>query len=92
MPNPACQGIAAQIRASLVKVGGEALAEAIFQERHGHPISHVGIPAEQNSRVVYSAALVPVPPHPEAARAWLAFIGTDAAFAALAPFGFQRVR
>lgn len=132
MPNPAFEGIAGQIRTSLVKAGGQALAEAvygtkvadgtavltrihhrqtplllmqglgqagvtwtseaIFQERHGHPISHVGIPAGQNSRAVYSAALVPAPPHPEAARAWLAFIGTDAAFAALAPFGFQRVR
>jgi len=29
MPNPAFEGIAAQIRSSLVKVGGEALAEAV---------------------------------------------------------------
>jgi ABC-type molybdate transport system substrate-binding protein len=132
MPNPAFEGIAAQIRSSLVKVGGDALAEAvyggkvadgttvltrihhrqtplflmqglgqagvtwtseaIFGERQGHPIAHVAIPPEQNSRAVYSAALVSSPPHPEAARAWLDFIGTDAAFAALAPFGFQRVR
>jgi len=65
-------------------------AEAIFQEQQGHPIAHVDIPAEQNTRAIYSAAMVPVAPHPQAARDWLTFIRTDAAFAALAPFGFQR--
>lgn len=129
MPNPAFEGVAAQIRASLVKAGGEALAtvvydtkvaagttvltrihhrqtplflmqaigqagvtwtsEAIFQERVGHPIEHIAIPAEQNTRAIYSAALVNGAPHAEAARAWLAFLGTDSAFAALAPFGFR---
>ena len=131
MPNPAFEGVAAQIRASLVKVGGEELAkavyetkvadgsavltrihhrqtplflmqglgqagvtwtsEAIFQEQQGHPISHVAIPAGQNTRAVYSAAIVPGAPHEQAARAWLDFIRSDAAFAALAPFGFQRL-
>ncbi len=131
MPNPAFEGVAAQIRASLVKVGGEDLAsavyakkvadgstvltrihhrqtplflmqglgqagvtwtsEALFQEQQGHPISHVVIPPEQNTRAVYSAAIVAGAPHMEAARAWLTFIRSDAAFAALAPFGFQRV-
>ena len=131
MPNPALEGVAAQIRASLVKVGGEELAkavyetkvadgstvltrihhrqtplflmqglgqagvtwtsEAIFQEQQGHPISHVAIPAGQNTRAVYSAAVVPGAPHEQAARAWLDFIRSDAAFVALAPFGFQRL-
>lgn len=131
MPNPAFEGVAAQIRASLVKVGGEALAsavytakvtdgttvltrihhrqtplflmqglgqagvtwtsEALFQEQQGHPISHVAIPPEQNTRAVYSAAIVTGAPHMEAAQAWLTFILSDAAFAALEPFGFQRV-
>jgi len=131
MPNPAFEGVAQQIRAALVKAGGEALAqavydtkvadgttvltrihhrqtplllmqgagqagvtwasEAIFQERQGNPISHVAIPADQNTRAVYSAALVSNAPHAEAARAWLDFIRSDAAFAALAPFGFQRI-
>jgi ABC-type molybdate transport system substrate-binding protein len=130
MPNPAFEGVAQQIRASLVKAGGEALAqavydtkvsagttvltrihhrqtplflmqglgeagvtwssEAIFQERQGHPIAHVAIPAEQNTRAIYSAAMVPDAPHADAARAWLEFIRSDAGFAALAPFGFQR--
>ena len=131
MPNPAFEGVAAQIRASLVKAGGEDLAsavyskkvtdgstvltrihhrqtplflmqglgqagvtwtsEALFQEQQGHPIAHVAIPAEQNTRAVYSAAVVTGAPHADAAQAWLTFIRSDAAFAALAPFGFQRV-
>jgi len=130
MPNPAFEGVAQQIRASLVKAGGEALAhevydskvaagtavltrihhrqtplllmqglgqagvtwtsEAIFQEQQGHPISHVAIPAEQNTRAIYSAAIVTGAPHAAAARDWLDFIRSDAAFAILAPFGFQR--
>jgi ABC-type molybdate transport system substrate-binding protein len=131
MPNPAFEGVAQQIRASLVKAGGESLAqavydtkvaagttvltrihhrqtplflmqglgqagvtwssEAIFQERQGHPIAHVAIPTEQNTRAIYSAAMVAGAPHADAARAWLKFIHSDAAFAALAPFGFQRL-
>jgi ABC-type molybdate transport system substrate-binding protein len=131
MPNPAFEGVAAQIRASLVKAGGEDLAsavysrkvtngstvltrihhrqtplflmqglgqagvtwtsEALFQEQQGHPITHVAIPAEQNTRAVYSAAVVTGAPHADAAQAWLTFIRSDAAFAALVTFGFQRV-
>jgi len=130
MPNPAFEGVAQQIRASLVKAGGETLAhavydtkvaagtailthihhrqtplllmqgqvqagvtwtsEALFQEQQGHPIAHLAIPAEQNTRAIYSAAIVAGAPHPDAARDWLAFIRSDEAFAALAPFGFQR--
>jgi molybdate transport system substrate-binding protein len=131
MPNPAFEGVARQIRASLVKAGGEALAqavydskvaagmtvltrihhrqtprflmqglgqagvtwrsEAIFQEQHGNAIGHVDIPADQNTSAIYSAAIVSDATHMDAARAWLSFLRSDAAFAALAPFGFQRV-
>jgi ABC-type molybdate transport system substrate-binding protein len=66
-------------------------SEAIFQERQGHAITHVDIPPEQNARAIYSAAMVSGAAHAEAARAWLSFIRSDAAFAAMAPFGFQRV-
>jgi molybdate transport system substrate-binding protein len=130
MPNPAFEGVARQIRASLVKAGGEALAEAvygikvqsgetiltrihhrqtplflmqglaetgvtwrseaIFQEKIGNPIGHVDIPAEQNTLAVYSAALVPDAPHLEAARAWLEFIKSDAAFRVFEQYGFRR--
>jgi ABC-type Fe3+ transport system substrate-binding protein len=65
-------------------------SEAIFQEKQGHPITHVDIRADQNVRAIYSAAMVTGAPHAAAAKAWLAFIRSDAAFAALAPFGFQR--
>ena len=131
MPNPAFEGVAQQIRASLMKGGGEALAqavydtkvsagttiltrihhrqtplllmqglgqagvtwtsEAIFQEQQGHPIAHVAIPAEQNTRAIYSAAMVSDAPHQEAAHAWLTFIRSDVAFAVLVPYGFQHV-
>ncbi len=130
MPNPEFEGVARQIRASLVKAGGEALAEsvygkkvrdgetvltrihhrqtpllimqhlveagvtwkseAIFQEQIGNPISRVDIPAELNTIAQYSAAMVAGAPHPEAARAWLEFIRSDGAFAALQPYGFVR--
>jgi len=130
MPNPAWEGVAAQIKAALTKAGGEALAqrvygakvedgttvltkihhrqtplwlrqgvvqagvtwksEAIFQEQSGAAISHVTIPADQNVVAVYSAAMVAGAAHPEAAKAWLDFIHSDAAFAILAPYGFLR--
>jgi molybdate transport system substrate-binding protein len=130
MPNPEFEGVARQIRASLVKAGGEALAErvygekvrdgetvltrihhrqtpvllmqhlveagvtwkseAIFQEKIGNPIGRVDIPTDVNTIAQYSAAMVPDAPHPEAARAWLKFISSDAAFAAFAPYGFKR--
>ena len=129
-PIPQFEGVARQIRASLVKAGGEALAEAvygakvrngetiltrihhrqtplflmqrlaeagvtwrseaIFQEKIGNPIGHVDIPAEHNTLAVYSAAMVPDAPHPEAARAWLEFIRSDAAFKVFEPYGFRR--
>jgi len=130
MPNPAFEGIARQIRSSLVKAGGEALAhavyetkveegttiltrihhrqtplflmqglgtagvtwksEAIFQETIGHAITHIVIPPEQNTKAVYSAAMVANAPHADAAKVWLAFIRSDAAFAVFKPYGFER--
>jgi molybdate transport system substrate-binding protein len=130
MPNPTFEGVARQIRASLVKAGGEALAalvydkkvkggetvltrihhrqtplllmhhlveagvtwksEAVFQEEIGNPIGHVDIPPEQNTVANYSAAMVPGAPHPDAARAWLAFIVSDDAFKILDHYGFKR--
>jgi ABC-type molybdate transport system substrate-binding protein len=130
MPNPQFEGVARQIRASLVRAGGETLAEtvygakvrngetvltrihhrqtplylmqhlveagvtwrseAIFQEEFGNPIGHVEIPVEHNTLAVYSAAMVPDAPHPAAARAWLDFIGSDAAFKVLAHYDFKR--
>lgn len=130
MPNPAFEGVARQIRASLVKAGGEGLAnavydakvkegmavltrihhrqtplflmqgvgmagvtwtsEALFQEQAGHPISHIAIPAEQNTRAIYSAAMVAGAPHPAAARAWLGFIRSEPALRIFERYGFRR--
>ena len=56
----------------------------------GNPIGRVGIPTKVNTIAQYSAALVADAPHPEAARAWLQFIGSEGAFAAFAPYGFKR--
>ena len=131
MPNPAFEGVARQIRSSLVKAGGDDLAkavydtkvadgttvltrihhrqtplflmqgvgqagvtwtsEALFQEQIGSPITHIPITEDLNTRAIYSAAMVTGAAHPEAVKAWLAFIRSDAAFAVMAPYGFQRI-
>jgi ABC-type molybdate transport system substrate-binding protein len=130
MPNPEFEGVASQIRASLVKAGDEALAElvygkkvrdgetvltrihhrqtplflmqhlveagitwrseAIFQEEIGNPIGHIDIPTEINTLANYSAAMVAGATLAEAARAWLDFVGSDAAFKILEHYGFRR--
>ena len=130
MPNPQFEGVARQIRISLVKAGGETLAslvydtkvkdgttiltrihhrqtplflmeglgqagvtwtsEAIFQEQAGHKIAHVAVPAAENTTAIYAAALVKHAAHPEAAKAWLAFIRSDAAFEIFQRYGFKR--
>ncbi|MDE2516622.1 MAG: substrate-binding domain-containing protein [Rhodospirillales bacterium] len=130
MPNPRYEGVARQIKASFVKAGGEALAqavyatkvqngmtilthvhhrqtplylmqglaqagvtwksEAIFQEQAGHPISHVDIPAAQNTTAIYAGALVRGAAHPAAGKAWLHFVQSDAAIAIFEKYGFRR--
>jgi molybdate transport system substrate-binding protein len=129
MPNPEFEGIARQIKISLTKAGGEALAkavyetkvadrstfltrihhrqtplflmqhivdagvtwqsEALFQEQAGHPITHVEIPASENTTAIYAGAEVKGAAHPEAARSWLDFIHSSAALAIFARYGFQ---
>ncbi len=129
MPNPAWEGIARQVQATLVKVGGDSLktlvyetkvrdgstiltqihhrqsplflmqgradagitwkSEAIFQEEAGHPISHVDIPAADNTTAVYAAAVVKGAPHPAAAKAWLAFLRSPQALAIFERYGFK---
>ena len=74
----------------LVDAGVSWKSEAIFQEEIGNPIGHVDIPDEHNTLAIYSAAMVPGAAHPEAARAWLDFIQSDAAFGVLARYDFKR--
>jgi ABC-type molybdate transport system substrate-binding protein len=129
MPNPAFEGVARQIQASLVKAGGTALeqavyktgvangttilthihhrqtplflmqgladagitwkSEAIFQEQAGHPISDVPIPAADNTTAIYAGAMVKGAAHPDAAKAWLAFIHSPAALAIFESYDFK---
>ncbi len=130
MPNPEFEGVTRQIKASLVKAGGDALAktvyedkvrdgstvltqihhrqtalflmqdradagvlwksEALFQEQIGHPLTHVDIPDAENTTAIYAGALVSGAPHPQAARKWLAFIHSPAAFQIFQRYGFGK--
>ncbi|WP_429289551.1 substrate-binding domain-containing protein [Paraburkholderia sp. CI3] len=65
-------------------------SEARFQEQIGHPIEHVDIPAEDNSRETYAGAIAKHAPHEEAARRWLDFIRSPEAFAVFERYGFKR--
>ncbi len=129
MPNPAFEGIARQIEASLRKAGGAELdnkvyrtgvrtgttilthihhrqtplflmqglaeagvtwkSEAIFQEKIGHPIGHVDIPAKYNTTAIYAGAVVKGAAHIAAAKAWLDFIHSPAALAIFERYGFR---
>jgi ABC-type molybdate transport system substrate-binding protein len=64
-------------------------SEAIFQEQSGHPISHVDIPADQNTTAIYAGAMVKRAVHPEAARLWLTFIHSAPALAIFERYGFK---
>ncbi|GLQ99317.1 substrate-binding domain-containing protein [Dyella mobilis] len=65
-------------------------SEAVFQEQAGHPISHVAIPATQNTTAIYAAAIVKSAAHAEAARRWLDFIRSEQSLAIFERFGFKR--
>jgi ABC-type molybdate transport system substrate-binding protein len=53
-------------------------SKAMFQEQSGHPITHVDIPADQNTTAIDAGATVKGAAHPEAARLWLSFIHSQA--------------
>jgi molybdate transport system substrate-binding protein len=129
MPNPAFEGIARQIEASLRKAGGAALvdavyktkvadgttilthihhrqtplflmqgradagvtwqSEAMFQEQAGHPITHIDIPASENTTAIYAGAAVKGALHPGAAKLWLSYIHSPAALAIFERYGFK---
>ena len=67
-------------------------SEIVFQRQVGHPIEAVAIPASQNTVEAYSAAAVGAAAHPQAARDWLAFLQTPAAFAVMQRYGFKAVQ
>jgi molybdate transport system substrate-binding protein len=64
-------------------------SEAEFQEQAGHPISHVAIPAADNATAIYAGAEVKGAPHPDAAKAWLAFVHSPEALQIFARYGFK---
>jgi molybdate transport system substrate-binding protein len=64
-------------------------SEAIFQERSGHPISHVDISSDQNTTAIYAGAMAKGATHAEAARLWLSFIHSEPALAIFERYGFK---
>ena len=64
-------------------------SEARFQEQIGNPISHVDIPAAQNTTAVYAGAAVKDAAHPEAAQLWLSFIHSPTALSIFERYGFK---
>jgi ABC-type molybdate transport system substrate-binding protein len=64
-------------------------SEAMFQEQSGNPITHVDIPASQNTTAIYAGAEVKGAAHPEAARLWLSFIHSPEALSIFERYGFK---
>lgn len=64
-------------------------SEAAFQEQVGHPIEQVAIPDEFNVTATYAGAEVRSAPHPQAAKAWLAFIRSAEALKIFEQYGFK---
>jgi molybdate transport system substrate-binding protein len=72
-----------------VEAGVTWQSEAVFQEQAGHPITHVDIPASQNTTAIYAGAMVKNATHPEAARLWLSFIHSPQALSIFEHYGFK---
>src|SRR4029077_5915005 len=64
-------------------------SEAMFQEQAGNPITHVDIPASQNTTAIYAGAVVKGAPHIEAAELWLSFIHSPEALSIFERYGFK---
>jgi acyl-CoA reductase-like NAD-dependent aldehyde dehydrogenase len=69
---------------------GQGKSEALFQEPVGHPISHVDIPDSQTTTAIYAGAEVRGTSHEQAARKWLTFIRSPAAFQIFEQYGFGK--
>lgn len=64
-------------------------SEAVFQEQAGHPISHIDIPASQNTTAIYAGAVVKGTVHAAAAKRWLDFIQSKQGLAIFEHYGFK---
>jgi ABC-type molybdate transport system substrate-binding protein len=63
-------------------------SEVRFQEKIGNPIRGVAIPPTENSTAVYAAGVLRNAPHAAAARAWVAYLGSEEAQSTYRQFGF----
>jgi ABC-type molybdate transport system substrate-binding protein len=63
-------------------------SEVRFQEKIGNPIAGVAIPASENTTAIYAAGVLRNAPHAAAARAWVAYLGSEEAQAVYGKFGF----
>jgi molybdate transport system substrate-binding protein len=72
-----------------VQAGVTWQSEAMFQEQAGHPVSHVDIPAAQNTTAIYAGAMAVHAPHAEAAQRWLQFIRSPQALKIFGQYGFK---
>jgi molybdate transport system substrate-binding protein len=75
-----------------VQAGVTWQSEAMFQEQAGHPISHVDIPAADNTTAIYAGAMAAQTPHPQASQRWLAFIRSPEALQIFEKYGFKPYR
>ncbi len=66
--------------------------EAFFQRMIGNPVGVVEIPAKVNTVVTYTAAALKDAPHPQAARAFLKFLGSKRSSEIYQKFGFMPVK
>lgn len=73
----------------LADAGMTWTSEAIFQEQVGHPISHIEIPAADNTIAIYAGAVVKNAARPRAAKAWLDFIRSPEALVIFERYGFK---
>ncbi len=63
-------------------------SEALFQTKIGNPIAAIQIPDGQNTTATYAAGVLKSAAHPEAARAWVAFLRSPPAQEVYREFGF----
>ena len=74
----------------LVDAGVTWQSEAMFQEQAGITRSPMSIfRHRQNTTAIYAGAMVKGAAHPEAAKAWLAFIRSPQSLAIFERYGFK---
>lgn len=64
-------------------------SEVRFQQKIGNPIAGIAIPADQNATAIYAAGVMRNAPHPQAARAWVAYLTSPAAQQIYHEYGFK---